>query len=98
MGRSCLLTALVSGCNRVPAPPARMMPFMVQILFEAEIQSKAESRNIIKRTRKSELSTFNLERSTLNIQINKSRNWESRKQKSDQKDDILKSKGASISE
>src|SRR3972149_6833723 len=26
MGRSCLLTARVIGCSRVPAPPARMMP------------------------------------------------------------------------
>src|SRR5579883_1739169 len=28
MGRSCLLIAKVSGCSRVPAPPARMMPFI----------------------------------------------------------------------
>src|SRR2546422_7577322 len=27
MGTSCLLTARVSGCNRDPEPPARMMPF-----------------------------------------------------------------------
>src|SRR5687767_747730 len=28
MGRSCLLTAFVTGWSRVPAPPAKMMPFM----------------------------------------------------------------------
>src|ERR671930_2489460 len=27
MGTSCLLTARVSGCNRDPEPPARMIPF-----------------------------------------------------------------------
>src|SRR5690349_7783863 len=29
MGMSCLLTASVSGCKRVPEPPARMMPLLI---------------------------------------------------------------------
>ena len=32
MGRSCLDTAKVSGCKRVPDPPASMIPFMVYYL------------------------------------------------------------------
>src|SRR5215210_3756662 len=31
MGRSCLLTARVTGCRRLPVPPARMMPFRVVV-------------------------------------------------------------------
>src|ERR1043166_2120456 len=30
MGTSCLLTARVNGCRRVPEPPARMMPFSMK--------------------------------------------------------------------
>src|SRR5690349_1009056 len=42
MGRSCFETTRVSGWRRVPAPPARMMPFMAMMVSASPSERHVE--------------------------------------------------------